>query len=332
MIDLDESDMYISLPHRWILPDRMVTGSIGDPIIAEALSTTANLHTLTLDVQYMPLATIPIVHFHRLRHIDISIANHYAHSSAFIESLAACIKHNPSLEVLAIRIPQRWGPSRYEALPTFSDIFADYPPESSPMQLKTLLLFGLRPTLDERTLPHLQSLERLTINCIPPPAFVPEETLEHLHQRSVKLNGLISNRFDEGTSRYFVSYTGLTKLVLSELREDPSSPSLRMTFFDSVLPTHAGTLQELSLQAHDIAWSYNASNWSAIAQCPNLTKLGISIADTRWRRNVAYAGPMSLGVVTPFRVLHTTDMAVSLPYMLLLSLLWEIFINILIVL
>lgn len=312
-VELNESDLHTFWPHRWILPPRMFSGSIGDPIIAEVLSTTPTLHTLTLDVQYMPTAAIPIIHFHGLRHIDIFIDNHYAHSPAFVESLTACIRNSPTLESLAIRIPQSWGASRYATLPTFGDLFADYPPESSPMQLKTLLLVGFRPTLDARTLPHLQLLERLTIDCVAPPAFVPEESLEHLHEYCVKLSGLISNRFDEGSLRYLVSYTGLTKLVLSGLREDPSDPHLRMLFFENVLPTHAGTLQELSLQACDIAWSYNTSHWIAIAQCSNLTKLGLSMADTRWRRNVVYAGPLTLGVVTPFRVLHDADMVVSFP-------------------
>lgn len=288
----------------------MFSGSIGDPIIAEALSTTSTLRTLALDVQYMP-TSIPIGHFHRLRHIDISIETHYAHSSAFAESLMACIKNSPTLEALAIRISQSWGASRYATLPTFGDLFADYPPESSPMQLKTLALVGFRPTLDARTLPNLQLLETLTIDCVAPPAFVPEESLERLHECSIKLSGLVSNRFDEGSLRYLVSYTGLTKLVLSGLREDPSDPHLRVLFFENVLPTHAGTLQELSLQACDIAWSYNTSHWNAIAQCSNLTKLGLSMADTRWRRNVVYAGPLTLGVVTPFHVFHDADMVVS---------------------
>ncbi|KAF8160012.1 hypothetical protein B0H34DRAFT_705799 [Crassisporium funariophilum] len=179
----------------------------------------------------------------------------------------------------------------------------DAVPVNSPLSLTHLSLRSWCVRLDSRTLPHLRTLESLTlyntldtrnqlfgslddlatdelIERTKDYCSTNDEVWDTLRREEIYLAEIATDEVCEALLDYLASYSGLKKFSLSgtKTQDSFSSDPLAMRFYDEVLPNHASTITVLDVPAeYEGKWCFGKHNASILQRCTKLANLRVSI-------------------------------------------------------
>jgi hypothetical protein len=193
--------------------------------------------------------------------------------------------------------------------PTLHDVLNKVP-EDHPLQLTHLALVKTGICIDSSTLPHLRSLISLDLRSLPgssnltDDAHVNSERLEQacstsdicevFKQEGIYLKHIIVS--DVGAFDYLCSYSGLKTLDLCSISFNTveESNSSASTFFKSVLPRLAHSLQVLKIQpVREGRWCFDPEDVVqsvVFSQCKKLRSLSVALNSTSFIQSIEHLG------------------------------------------
>ncbi|KAF4610918.1 hypothetical protein D9613_006547 [Agrocybe pediades] len=216
-----------------------------------------------------------------------------------VHGLRTLISNSPSLTHLDVGCNYRSDDSQ---ISTLHDLLGAVPSET-PLKLSHLTLRGWCVRLDEETLPHLRSLESLSLS-----SNIDWQALSHLdldeasrdallertgnwcsssaeiwdtlREERIRLKEICTDEVNDALLEYLASYSRLERLTLSSATADTASKSdaLAIKFYREVLPSHAESLVSLDVSpVYEGKWCFGKHNASSLLQCVRLANLKIHI-------------------------------------------------------
>lgn len=265
----------------------------------DSLATLPYLEELRITLGGGSVSALKLEQLTNLRKINISgFSTDYR--TIIIPGLRTLISNSPQLTHLDIdNHSQR---AEYDTS-TLHDLLGAVAP-NSPLNLTNLNLRGLCIKLDAGTIPHLRSLQSISLcNIIDTRqedlahlddlpfreelvertgAFSssPQEIWDMFREEHICLTEIITDQVNEGLLQYLASYDGLKSLVLSARTTGNAyaSNKLAVEFYNEVLPRHAPTLVCLDiLPDHEGKWCFGKHNSVSVLQCGRLATLRMSV-------------------------------------------------------
>ena len=216
----------------------------------------------------------------------ISISCNYVHRPRDIVSgLGGLVARSPQLVHLEVNLYHNGISAE---IPTLHDVLNKVP-EDHPLQLTHLALNRTGICVDSSTLPHLRSLISLDLRNLPfscnlidnERACSTSDICAILKQEGIYLKHVLVS--DIGVFDYLCSYSGLETLDLLNMsfNSDEESNTSACTFYRSVLPQLAHSLQVLKIQPMDEGrWCFNPEDdfqSVVFSQCNKLRSLSVAL-------------------------------------------------------
>lgn len=247
------------------------------------LARTKSLGYLNLHLSFgSDASNLRLDRLHGLKRILISGSCDSFHEH-IVKRLGDCVAHSPEMSSIDIDRDQWYGDS---GTPTLHNLLGHAPL----IHLKHLGLRSWYTRLDDITLPRLCFLKSLTlINNHDPPyvghpfSSTAADIWSALRTSKIYLERISTDGMNASLIEYLASYSGLTRLNLENVTvsDQQSSNSLAERFFDSALPQHSSTLEDLYiLPCYEGKWCFGEHIAPIISRCPKLQYLKLAVVSS----------------------------------------------------
>ncbi|KAJ3570606.1 hypothetical protein NP233_g4285 [Leucocoprinus birnbaumii] len=227
---------------------------------------------------------------HGLKRIVISGTCEFF-SPFVVKRLGDCIAQSPEMNSIDV---DRSLCRRDEEVPSLHCLLGNAPQR----RLKHLGLHSWYTRLDSITIPHLRALKSLALLNIRdsphdghPFSSTAADIWSALRVNKIHLERISTDAMDASLIEYLASYSGLTRLYLKSITapDHQSSDQLAEMFFDSALPPHSSTLEDLYvLPRYEGKWCFGEHIAPSIVRCSRLQYLKVAVISSKVNPSADY--------------------------------------------